>query len=413
MSPNFRDLSSLGGGGAHDSNNLRGEVLILSNYYFPEPTGSAPPISDLSFWMAENGYEPQVLTARPSYPNRDAYPQYADGSHDAERIRGVDVTRVSSLTSSSRGVIGRLVSELSFALSALLSRKRKFGGVFCVCPSVFTVLVAPLFVRKSGRLVAVVHDIQSGLASSLKFGLGRNLIAFLRSLEAYAMNRCDCLVALTPAMAGELRAIGVKTPIIVLPPQVDVNEIQPQPFGPDPVAVYSGNLGRKQGLDQVLALAVELRDRTSPIRIIVRGEGSERGDLEREAVRLGLSNLEFRDLVPRSEIANSLAEGVVHLVPQAAMGANFALPSKVFSIMAAARPYVATALDDTPLARITQESGGGVCVPPQDAKRFADAVEALVGDVAMRARLGEAGRQYVERVVDREVVCRRMVDALL
>lgn len=387
---------------------LADDLLIFSNFYYPEPTGSAPPIADLSFWAAEQGLRPYVLTARPSYPWNRVLEGYERGQKDRELYRGVAVRRVPVIVPKSRGMAGRLVAELSFVLGAVLARRRKFKGVICVCPSVFVVLAAPLFRKRGGRVIAIVHDIQSGLAQSLNFvGEGR-MIRALRLLEAWSLNRCDAVVALTEGMAGELRAIGVNAPITIIPPQVDVGEIIPvaEPAQGPPLLVYSGNLGRKQGLDQVLALAAELQRRNSPARLLIRGQGSERAELEAQARADGLDNLTFADLAPRAALSQALGEATLHLVPQSPGGANFALPSKIFSIMAARRAYVATAEPGTPLEVATRASGGGVCVSPGDVAAFADAVEALLADGPRRDSLGAAGRAYVETVVDRHVVCR-------
>lgn len=392
-----------------------GNILILSNYYSPEPTGSAPPISDLSFWLAENGFEPQVLTARPSYPLNSVYVEYADGQRDRETLNGVEVTRVASPVLKSRGAIGRLITEGGFAVSALTRSKKKYLSVICVCPSVFTVLIAPIFKKKGGKVVAIVHDIQSGLAKGLNFKAMAGLSGLLSKLEAFALNRCDSLIALSPAMAEELRALGVRAPIKIIPPQVDVREIMPAPMpaGAQVKILYSGNLGRKQGLDQVLALAKELMERSFPGQIVIRGQGSEREALEELALAMGLQNVKFMDLAPRDQLSAAMGEASIHLIPQSASGANFALPSKMFTIMAAQRPYVATATPNSPLDIVTREAGAGICVPPDDPVSFADAVERLASDETLRLALGASGRSYAVNVIDREVVCKDILQQII
>lgn len=394
---------------------LENELLILSNYFHPEPTGSAPPISDLAAWAGELGLQPHVLTARPSYPRSQVYPGYEAGQKDHEVFSGTMVRRVASFVPRSRGLLGRMAGELSFAASAAFHRKRRYAGVVCVCPSIFVVLIAPMFRRRGGRVVAIVHDIQSGLAQSLNFGGAGVILKLLRGLERWSLNRCDRIVALTEGMAAEIRALGVTKPIDVLPPQVNVGEIIPRPepeTGP-PTLLYSGNLGRKQGLDQILALAGTLKDRGHAAVIHIRGEGSERVDLEREAAAAGLDNVRFSDLAPRAEISQALGDAVLHLVPQDAAGARFALPSKVFSIMAAQRAFVATADADSPLGQVVMRSGGGLCVPAGDIGRFTTAVEELLLDHRKRNALAASGRRFVEQEIDREILCRRLLTLLL
>lgn len=394
------------------------DILILSNYYHPEPTGSAPPISDLSFWLAEHGAAARVLTARPSYPLGRVFDGYRRGEKDGETLRGVGVQRLASFVPARRGMAGRLAGELSFACAAIAARifgrTRPAQYVICVCPSTFAVAAAPLLRRRGGRVLCIVHDIQSGLASALGFGLGRAAVGALKALEAWSLNRCDVVVALSDEMAQALRELGVRRPLLVIPPQVDVSEItpQPEPEGRPPLLLYSGNLGRKQGLDQVLDLADELLRRGSGAQILIRGEGSERPALEALAADRRLTNVRFADLARREDLSAALAEGLVHLAPQNPDGASFAVPSKIFSIMAARRCFIATARPSSPLWRIAEQSGAGLCTAPYDAAAFADAVEALISSPERRGRMGEAGRRFVEQEVDRQVVCRATWEAV-
>lgn len=125
-----------------------------------------------------------------------------------------------------------------------------------------------------------------------------------------------------------------------------------------------------------------------------------------------LTNLTFMPLAARSLLSEALAEGDIHLVPQAARGGDFAVPSKVFAIMSAARPFVATAEANSALARLAAESGAFLCVPPDSPTEFADAVLALLADPPRRLEMGRRGRAYVESEVDTDVVMRRLLPLL-
>ena len=131
-----------------------------------------------------------------------------------------------------------------------------------------------------------------------------------------------------------------------------------------------------------------------------------------EAKRRDLTNVVFMPLAPREQISAAFAEGDLHLVPQIADGGDFAVPSKVFAIMAAGRPFIATAQAGSSLDRLARESGGFVCVEPNAPDAFADKLLALMADQARRGRLGENGRAYVVREVDTDVVMRRLLPLL-
>jgi colanic acid biosynthesis glycosyl transferase WcaI len=242
----------------------------------------------------------------------------------------------------------------------------------------------------------------------------RAVLGVLRRIERWSLNRADHLIVLSQAMADSLTALGIRTLWTILPPQVDCEAIRPlpRPQNAPPTLMYSGNLGRKQGLGQLLDLAAVLLRDAPEIVIIVRGEGAMKADMIARIAQEKLDNVRMMPLVPVERISEALAEGDVHLVPQIADGGDFAVPSKAFAIMAAGRPFVTTAGRDSSIARLAEDSAAFDLVPPYDAQAFADAVIALLGDVERRRVLGENGRRYAETHADTDVVMRRTLRIL-
>jgi colanic acid biosynthesis glycosyl transferase WcaI len=82
------------------------------------------------------------------------------------------------------------------------------------------------------------------------------------------------------------------------------------------------------------------------------------------------------------------------------------VPSKTYSILAAARPVIASIDPDSAVHRLLAASGGGITVPPDDLDALVAAVDEVRSDPARRAEMGNAGRAYVERVASPAVVGR-------
>ena len=393
-------------------------VLVITRHYFPEPTGSAPPMTQLAEWMAREGFPTRVVTVRPSYPTPHVFDGYAQGQRDRETLNQVDVIRWPTNPVRGTGLLWRVGPECRFMLQlwkAYLSNSfRPARMLVSLSPSIFTVIGALGFRASGGRHIAVVHDIQSGLGQALGSPAVKMLMLALKRLERWTLNRVDEVVVLSDSMADAIRSLGVTRPITVLPPQIDCSAIQPRPraTGAPPTLMYSGNFGRKQGLQQVLDAAELLKVREPDIRIIMRGEGALKSAIEQEILTRGLTNIQFLPLVAEEELCASLAEGDVHLVPQIADGGDFAVPSKAFAIMAAGRPFIATGTPGSAIDRLARASGAFVCVPPFDSEAFARTAAALLRDDLRRARLGEAGRRFVLGYANTEVVMRRMVDLL-
>ncbi len=378
-------------------------VLFVTRYYWPELIGSAPFSTDIAEWLAAHGRPTTVVSGLPHYPRTDVFPAYRDGRCLRETVCNVEVERLRAGPPRSASAMARMANEADFLLRGLKAlaegRFKRHSVVLALCPSILSVALGVAARRRGGVCVAIVHDIQSGLAEKLGMIGGGRLARVMRACERAILNRTDLVAVLSSEMKDQLREMGVTAPIEVIPLWVDTDHIQAAPAtARSGVRVlYSGNLGRKQGLGQVVALARELAARRLDIEIVLRGDGSQAGDLVTQITDLGLTNIHLAELQPNEALGTALAAGDIHLVPQRPDAAAFAVPSKVFNIMAVGRPFVATALPDSVLWRLQRQSGAFLCVPPDDPPTFAEAVIRLADDSRLRQELGRRGREFVEQ----------------
>jgi colanic acid biosynthesis glycosyl transferase WcaI len=168
--------------------------------------------------------------------------------------------------------------------------------------------------------------------------------------------------------------------------------------------MYAGNVGFSQSLELVLAAARKLADRTDVV-FVINGQGSARPVLEEQAA--GLDNVRFVDFQPKELLPEVLAAGDVHVVPLRRGLARSSVPSKTYSILAAGRPLVASVDEGTEVARVVEQAGAGLAVPPDDPDAFTQAVATLLDDPDRARSMGAAGRAFVERWVSPAAVAER------
>ncbi len=389
--------------------------LFVTQHYWPEALGSAPYCTDIAGALAAHGVAVTVFTCRPHYPEGVVPPNYAGGDRDRERLDGVQVERVAPWLPRRRDAFGRIFAEMVFLLKGLAAlatgRIRRRDLVVSLCPSILTVLLGVLATRRRGRHIAVVHDIQSGLASGLGMVGAGPLVRLMSWAERVVLNRTSVVLVLSENMRRRLQAQGVKAPIDLLPIWVDTKLIVPleKPASGVVNALYSGNFGRKQALPQLIDMAALLEKRGRNVRVTLRGAGSEAARLAEDVARRGLRNVRFAPLVPGDALVEGLADGDIHLVPQNGDAANFAVPSKVYTIMAAGRPFVASARPGSMLWQLMDDSHALLCVPAGDADALADAVERLAADPGLRHELGRNGRNYAMTRHDKAIVLKRFM----
>ena len=389
-------------------------VLFVTQHYAPEEIGSGPYCTDIAAYLYRQGRIATVLTGWPHYPDAARFTGFRadDGRPSGHDEPGI--VRLRHWMPSRRSVAGRIISEVLFLLGglrALLTRRiHRHELVLSLCPSIFAAALGQAATTRGGRHLIVVHDIQSGLAGGLGMVRFAWLLRLMRLVERIVLNRADGLIVLSEDMRTRLRQMGIRVAIDVLPIWVDTTEIRPRPHRerPAPVLLYSGNLGRKQGLGQVLDLAERLARSYPGMTIILRGGGGERTAMEAAIAARNLTNVQLADLVPRDRLAEGLADGDIHLVPQNPDGADFAIPSKIYGILAAGRSFVTTALPGSALWRLAAETSAFSCVPPNDPAAFEAAVLRLAGDDRSRTAMEENGRRHIEQCHDRDSLLARL-----
>jgi len=395
-------------------------ILFVTRYFWPELIGSAPFTSDIAEWLARHDRQVTVVSGLPHYPETEVFPAYRNSHCRRETVGAVTVERLRSGPPRRASALARILNEVDFlgrGLAALAGgRIGRHPVVLALCPSILSVTLGIAARQKGGVCIAIVHDIQSGLAERLGMGV-RKLGGLMRTVERTVLNRVDLVVVLSPEMKEQLRRIGVTVPIDVVPLWVDTEQIQPIEPVPQPAVkvLYSGNLGRKQGLGQVVAMAEQLARCRPEIEIILRGNGNQAAEISAEIARRRLANVRLAALQPNEPLAKALAIGDIHLVPQNPQAACFAVPSKVFNIMAVGRPFVATALPGSTLWQLQHSSGAFLCVPPDEPWSFAKAVLRLADDAQLRCELGRRGREFVEQNYAKPVILGELmsrVDAL-
>jgi colanic acid biosynthesis glycosyl transferase WcaI len=184
-------------------------------------------------------------------------------------------------------------------------------------------------------------------------------------------------------------------------PIADVNPLRAEfsiPAGTK-VVLYHGNMGRKQGLETVIAAATQL-SAASDILFLLCGEGPARAELQ--LLAQALPNVRFIGLQPEDRLNFLVNLADVHVLPQRAEAADLVMPSKLTTMLASGKPVIACAAPGTQLWQVVSQVG--VTVEPESPGALASAILALIHDPAECARLGKLGRLYACEYLEKEIV---------
>lgn len=157
--------------------------------------------------------------------------------------------------------------------------------------------------------------------------------------------------------------------------------------------LYAGNLGESQNGGLILDAAALLR-KEREIGFVIFGGGSGYEPLRRRAEREGLENVRFYPLLPQERAGEVYSLGDAALITCKPGTGRAGMPSKLWSILAAGTPVIASFDLDSELASVIEEADCGVTVDPADPQALADAVLAAFRERERLAEQGRNGRAY-------------------
>lgn len=125
------------------------------------------------------------------------------------------------------------------------------------------------------------------------------------------------------------------------------------------LALHTGNMGAKQGLETVLEAAAQLAGENIVLTLV--GDGQPRLGLEAQATRVGLGNLRFLPL--QADLPATLAAADLLVLAQRGQVIDSAALSKLLSYMASGKPIVAAVNEFSEAGQLISPSGVRSCGP--------------------------------------------------
>jgi colanic acid biosynthesis glycosyl transferase WcaI len=392
------------------------KVLMISLNYAPEVTGVGKYSAELAEWLALRGHTIRVITASPYYPEWRVQSGYNPRTYMTEQINNVSVMRVPFWCPKRPSGLKRVLHLMSFALFAIPAAISQITwrpqAVWLVEPPLFASPVALIAARlASASCWMHVQDYEVDAAFRLGILKGQTAKKLALRVEKWLMSRAD--VVSTPSAAMTRLAVQKGVPrekAFTFPNWVDMQHAHSNSADSSyrsqlaighgvRVALYSGNLGLKQGLE-IIADAAELLSWRKDIMFVICGAGPAKALLLDKA--RDLPNVKFLDLQPKDRFNELLALADMHLLPQRADAADLVMPSKLGAMLSSNRPVIATANQGTELWEVVNSVG--VAVEPESPTALSHAILRLADDQPLREHLGSLGRQYAASNLSKESI---------
>jgi glycosyltransferase involved in cell wall biosynthesis len=397
-------------------------IAFFNRSYFPDTTATSQLLTDLcEDLVREHGCRVSVVAGVPLLPAATAAPMR--GVLRREAHHGVQILRARGTRLSKRRFVGRATNYVTYFMSAC------YAGLRLDRPDVVVALTDPpiigLAAWLTGRrfgvpLVMLFQDLFPEVTALLDDFRSETVDAALQRVNRFLVRRAACNVALGETMRQRLidgkGAPPERTTIIAN--WADTAAIVPGPkrnpfseaqgLADKFVVMHSGNIGLSQNLETLVEAASLLRD-VPDIQVVFVGEGVRKADLQAQARVLGLTNVTFLPFTPRERLSESFATADIFVIALHRGLAGYIVPSKLYGILAAGRPFVAAVEDECEVASIVRAQQCGRLAEPGNARDLADQILAFHADRAMADRAG-ANARAAGLAFDRRGQVRRYAD---
>lgn len=381
-------------------------ILVFSELYYPEETSTGYFMTKISEGLTSDS-SVLAICAQPSYSKR------GERAPTRETHNGVNIRRYPSSTFDKDRVPLRLLNILSGCFSSffLAIRSIRSSDVVLVVtnPPLLPFIIWLACKLRGAKFILRIDDIYPDMLNAAgMIERSHFLYRIFDKLNLYLYKNADQIVVLGRDMCAlVLKKLGKQhcKRLNIIPNWGEVDQISPCPRENNSllkelkiqnkfVVQYAGNMGYPHDIESIVEAAKILLNH-SKIHFLFIGSGVKRGWLEDQISIHGLCNITLLDPRPRLDQSNFLNACDVTVSALIKGMSGISVPSRIYNIMAAGKPIVAIADEDSELGLIIREEKIGWIATPGNLDAFVNAILEAESNSDRLATMGTRAYQLV------------------
>jgi glycosyltransferase involved in cell wall biosynthesis len=394
-------------------------ILLLNEYFPPDTSATAKCAAQVAEALSVN-HRVTVLAGRPSYDPAERHPRYLL----RREVRGnLAVERVGS-TAYPRFQMRRRVSNYLTYLSLAIPRALSISSdiVLAMTDPPIEGIAGALVARLSGRpFVYNIRDLYPDMAVGGSIVRPGSFTARWEAMHRWALRQAARVIVLGEDMRDRIVAKGID-PARVVVSRDGIIIPETVPSAENSVAreirgdfrfvlVHAGNVGF-YGAWQTLISAVRMLE-SEGVGLVFIGEGAMK--IQVEAMAQGCRAIRFLPFFPASEVPLVLSSGEMHVVTVKRGLEGVVVPSKLYPTLAAGRPLLGVAPEESDVARIIRRTGCGLATNPDDPASVAEAIRSVLRDPEQLQTMARQAREIsfsYDRVKQLKIFSETLEDAV-
>jgi glycosyltransferase involved in cell wall biosynthesis len=404
-------------------------VLIHSIVFSPDGVSTAYLYNDIALGLVDNGFDVVVLTTTPHYNlieselEKQPLSKKLFGLYYVSNFKGILVYHIP--LKKYKSTLKRIGSFIYWHIASLIFglTLKKINFILSPSPPLSIGFISLLISKiKGAKAIYNVQEIYPDLLINQGNLKSPIIIKLLKSFEKFIYNHSAAVITIDEVFYTTLLSrFSDISKLKIIPNFVDTDLYKPLKqklelpplFGNDNGKIkilYAGNIGFFQDWEPVLFAAKELLKENVEFWII--GEGVQKEYLQTKVQNQNLTNVRIfpyqsRELIP---IINNYAD--IHFIAINQQMEQEGFPSKVYTIMACAKPIIVITGENTPLYIFLKDKNCSELITNNRNVNFTQAIRKLAFDKELRVRLGNNGYEEIVKNYSKKVVVSKYANLL-
>ena len=395
------------------------KILIHSIAFSPDGVSTAYLYNDIALKFKKSGYEVVVLTTTPHYNvlpellKRQPLKAKWGGLYYESDFHGIKVKHVPQ--KKFKRALFRIAGFFYWHVLAFFMGLFEKNVAIILSPSppltigFINVLLGKL---KGSKAIYNVQEIypdflieQGGLTS-------KRIISILKWLERFVYNKSDAVTTIDAVFYNTIvERFKQKQKLHIIPNFVDTTLYRPLDrnnliidrnlFPDNPATIklmYAGNIGLAQDWKPLIEAAIKIRG--LPIEFFIIGEGVMKNYINDEIKKNNLANIHIIQYQPREQMPSLIAYADLHFIFMSPEMEGHGFPSKVYTIMACAKPLIVCSGENTPIYRFLDKLACSYLIAEKNLECKVDKIVALLKSIT-KENLGLKGQSGFQEIVGR------------
>jgi glycosyltransferase involved in cell wall biosynthesis len=375
------------------------KILIHCIAFSPDGVSTAYLYNDLALKFKEKGFIVSVLTTTPHYNlvKEDLEKQLLKrkllGLYFESNFQGINVKHVpqKKFKSSILRMFGFLYWH--FTSFTLCLFERKIDVILSPSPPLTLGLVNIVLGKlKGAKVIYNVQEIYPDLLIEEGGLKSKWIIYLLKKLEKFVYNNSDKITTIDKVFFETIvNRFEDNSKLEVIPNFVDTSIYKPlspnclvlnQTYFPPTSALkvmYAGNIGHAQDWDILIKIAIQMKE--DKIDFFIIGEGVQKDFLKKQIISNNLNNIHLIPYQNRESMPSLIAYSDLQFIFMAPQTEGHGFPSKIYTIMACAKPILVSSGINTPIINFLKDINCAYLFDENDITKKANRIVELLRSV--------------------------------